>query len=303
MSVNPTKTTKDLLTGELQDLREEIALVSPKDTPLVSMIYSMGKVVPATDITVSWREKELNGTRATALMEGAEAGTPLKSTRKMFNNYCQIFEKVVSVSGTMGALKPHGVGNEYAQELTDRLIELKRDMEYYFFNGTKQAEAVGTGRQMNGLYNLVSASNVIDKSSSALTLADIEDGMQKMWEHGANGDVYLFVNAQEKRAINKFCQANDITVTTEMLDGVVGVKVDTIETDFGTVHVVLDRHITSGTVIGVDMNYVEVGELRSVFHETLAKTGDYEKGHVLAELTIKLTNQYAGFKIVNITAE
>lgn len=294
------KTTKDLLVGEIQDLKEEIVLVSPKDTPLVSMLYSMGKVVPATDITVSWRERELNSTVSAIKKEGAESGEALKSKRTMFSNLCQIMERVTSVSGTLEALRPYGVGDEYAKELEDRLTELKRDMEYYFLNGVKANEDVGNGRQMNGLLNLVSSDNVINKSSSALLLSDLEDGMQKMWEKGCNGDVYLFVNATEKRKINRFFLDNDITINTQVLDTKIGLKVDTVETDFGTIHIVLDRHIPTGTVLGIDLDLVEVAELRPAFHEVLAKTGDYTKGHIICENTIKLLNQYAGFKIIGI---
>lgn len=293
------KTTKDLLQGELQDLKEEIILVTPKDTPLVSMLYSQGRVVPATDITVTWRERELNSTRSEIKKEGSESGQPLKSSRKMFSNVCQIMERVISVSGTLGALRPYGVGDEYTNELQDRLAELKMDLEYYFLNGAKAVESEDSGRQMNGLYNMVT--NSIDKTGKgALTLADLEDGMQMMWDRGSNSDVYLFVNASEKRVINKFCIANDIVINTQVLDTKIGIKVDTIETDFGTMHIVLDRHIPQGTILGIDLSMVEVAELRPVFHESLAKDGDYTKGHILVENTIKLLNQYAGFKVINI---
>lgn len=46
--------------NEVVDLTEEIKLVSPTDTPLTTMLMSRGQVVPAKDITVTWREKELN---------------------------------------------------------------------------------------------------------------------------------------------------------------------------------------------------------------------------------------------------
>ena len=45
----------NVLTGELLDLTSEIALLSPTDTPLTTLLYSMGKTVDATDITVSSR--------------------------------------------------------------------------------------------------------------------------------------------------------------------------------------------------------------------------------------------------------
>lgn len=294
------KQYKDLLPGEVLDLKEEIVLVDPKDTPLVSMLYAKNRVVPVTDITVSWRERQLNATRSEIKKEGSEASAPLKSTRKMYSNICQIMERATSVSGTLQALSPYGIGNEYARELEDRLLELKRDMEYYFLNGVKAVESEHVGRQMNGLLNLVSASNTIDATTTGLTLDVLVDGMEKMWERGAHSDVYVFVNASEKRVINKFCQANNITVNSQVLDNKLGFKVDTIETDYGTAHIVLDRHIPKGTVLGIDLDLVEVGELRSTFHEVLAKTGDYTKGHILVENTIKLLNQYAGFKIINI---
>ena len=121
-----------------------------------------------------------------------------------------------------------------------------------------------------------------------------------MWEKGCNGDVYLFVNATEKRKINKFFTENNIVINTQVLDNKIGIKVDTVETDFGTIHIVLDRHIPVGSVLGLDLNLVEVAELRTTFHEVLAKTGDYTKGHIIVENTIKLLNQYAGFKIIAI---
>lgn len=293
------KVYSDVLDGELQDLTEEIILVQPKDTPLVSMLLSMGKVTKASDITVTWRERELNKTRSELKKEGSTAGTPLKSSRTMFSNICQILERNVSISGTMSALRPHGVGDEFTNELNDRLAELKMDLEYYMLNGVKTAESEDTPRQMNGLYNMMT--NTIDKTGKgALTLADLEDGMQLMWDRGCNNDVYLFVNASEKRVINKFFHANDITINTQVLDSKIGIKVDTVETDFGTIHIVLDRHIPVGTVLGVDLSLVEIAELRPTFYKELASDGDYKKGHILVENTIKLLNQYAGFKILNI---
>lgn len=51
---------KDFLENEVVDLTEEIKLVSPTDTPLTTMLMGRGAVEPATDITVTWRERELN---------------------------------------------------------------------------------------------------------------------------------------------------------------------------------------------------------------------------------------------------
>ena len=43
------KKYSSVLQGELLDLSSEIALISPTDTPLTTLLYSMGKTVGATD--------------------------------------------------------------------------------------------------------------------------------------------------------------------------------------------------------------------------------------------------------------
>lgn len=158
----------DFLANEVVDLTEEIKLVSPTDTPLTTMLMSRGQVVPAKDITVTWREKELNSQRGTLRLEGAEAGDVITSNRGTLSNLCQIVEKVTQVSGTARALNPYGVGDAFDSEVNDRLIETKRDMEWYFLNGTKASESGATPRQMNGLVNLVNTENVI-QTKGALT--------------------------------------------------------------------------------------------------------------------------------------
>lgn len=69
----------DFLENEVVDLTEEIKLVSPTDTPLTTLLMGRGQVVPANDITVTWREKELNSDRGTLKLEGAEAGDVITS--------------------------------------------------------------------------------------------------------------------------------------------------------------------------------------------------------------------------------
>lgn len=291
---------KDFLTDEVVDLSEEIKLVSPTDTPLTTMLMGRGAVVPATDITVTWREKQLNTDRGTLIKEGADAGTVITSSRSSLSNLCQITEKVTQVSGTARALHPKGVGDTFDAEVSDRLIELKRDMEWYFLNGTKTVESDTAARQMNGLVNLVNANNVIS-TAGALTEDHFLDAFQKMWDHGAQGEYFAFVNATQKRAINALAKAGS-NVRWVLENGSVanewGVGVSKIVSDFGTINLVLDRHMDIKTILALDLDEVQIAELRSTFYEDLPKAGDYFKGHIINESTIKLLNSYAGAKIL-----
>lgn len=294
---------KDFLASEVMDLRDEIALVSPTDTPLTTLLMGRGAVVPAKDITVTWRERKLNEDRGTLILEGAEAGTPIKSSRGSLSNICQIIEKVTQVSGTAQALNPAGIGNSFDAEIADRLLETKRDLEWYFLNGTKAEEADSTPRQMNGLINLVNTANVID-GTAGLTEDLLLDALQKMWDHGAQGEYFTFVNASVKRLINRLAKAGDnirFVKGDEGIGKMFGVTYNRFESDFGILNMVLDRHTAANTLFAVDLEQVEIAELRGTFYEDLPKAGDYQKGHIINESTIKLLNSYAGAKIINLS--
>ena len=234
----------NLLQGEVLDLTSEKALISPTDTPLTTLLYSMGKTVGATDINVSWREKELHkpsSVLSNLMLEGAEAPESVHSTRRMLSNICQIMSKATSVSGTLNALNPHGIGNEFANEIADRLLEFKRDMEYFFISGTKATESGSTPRQMNGLMNLVGHS--IDVESGDLTEEILVDAMQKMWECGVSSEnIYAFCGATVKRKINKLLANNASTrIAAELGQShPLGIMVDRLVSDFGDFNLVLN---------------------------------------------------------------
>lgn len=292
----------DFLQNEVVDLAEEIKLVSPTDTPLTTLLMGRGQTVPATDITVTWRERKLNNQRGTLKLEGAEAGDAIKSSRGSLSNICQIIEKVTQVSGTAQALNPKGIGNSFQSEVSDRLTETKRDLEWYFLNGTKTLEADSTPRQMDGLMNLVNDENVIDGTGKTFSEELILDALQGMWDHGANGEYFSFVNASVKRMVNGLLK-NGTNVKVDIdnsMDQVLGITVAKIQSDFGVINLVLDRHMVTDAMLTVDLEQVEIAELRGTFYEDLPKSGDYFRGHVLNESTIKLLNSYAGSKIINI---
>ena len=292
----------DFLANEVVDLTDEIKLVSPTDTPLTTLLMGRGQVVPATDITVTWREKQLNTQRGTLKVEGSEAGNPIKSTRGSLSNLCQIMEKVTQVSGTAQALNPKGIGNSFQSEVNDRLIETKRDMEWYFLNGTKTAENDSTPRQMDGIMNLINSGKVIDATDKTFSEDIILDSMQKMWDAGAQGEYYAFVNASVKRLVNSLLKdgVNVKVNIDESMAQVLGITVAKIQSDFGVINLVLNRHMATDAFLAVDLDNVEIAELRGTFYEDLPKSGDYFKGHILNESTIKLLNSHAGMKIVNI---
>lgn len=135
---------------------------------------------------------------------------------------------------------------------------------------------------------------------AALTEEHFLDALQKMWDHGAQGEYFSFVNANVKRMINALAKAgNNVRFLGDngSMQNVLGIGVQKIVTDFGEISLVLDRYADTKTILTVDLGEVQIAELRGTFYEDLPKAGDYYKGHVLNESTIKLLNSYAGSKI------
>lgn len=278
---------KKFLDGEVLDLSEQIALTSPTDTPLSTLILGRGAVVPAKDITVTWRERKLNEDKGTLKLEGAEAGEVITSTRGSLSNVCQIIEKVTQVSGTAQALNPLGIGNSFTAEVNDRLVETKRDMEWYFLNGTKTLEQDTTPRQMNGLLNLVNTENVIEATDTGLTEDLLLDALQKMWDHGAQGEYFTFVNATVKRLINKLAKSGDNIRFVKGDEGVgkaFGVTYNRFESDFGVLNMVLNRHVKAdATVYG----WVNAGDISGKTGGGSVKTYTVVKGDTLSKIAKK----------------
>lgn len=146
---------------------------------------------------------------------------------------------------------------------------------------------------------LLNANNVVE-TKGALTEDHFLDALQKMWDHGAQGEYFAFVNANIKRMINQLAKAgNNVRFLGDngSMQNVLGIGVQKIVTDFGEISLVLDRYADTKTILTVDLGEVQIAELRGTFYEDLPKAGDYYKGHVLNESTIKLLNSFAGSKI------
>lgn len=298
------KTSKQLLNGEVLDLKDEIALVSPTDTPLISLIMAAGKTVPATSTKVEWREEALNDQRINPSVEGSEKGTTITSDRKSYSNNCQILKRDTGISGTLKSLNVKGVGDELERQIDHRLKEIKRDMEYYSIQGAKADESGSVGRQMNGVLNLIASDNTIDVvDETKFTKDSIESAFVKLWDRGASdGRIIALCNSVVKKKINTLLEKSGQLTVNQGTDNVLGVVCQKIVTDYGEADIVLDRHMPSDTLLLLNLDYTELGELRTAQAKDLGVTGDKEEVMVVWEGAVKLLNQYAGAKIINIKA-
>lgn len=278
--------TKDFLSMENIDLMAEMRVAQPLDTPLTTLLMGRNQVDKETAPLVYWREKTLDTTADISQVEGSETTIFQSSSRVPKNNYCEIFKKAVSVSGTAQASSVTGISDQYASEMADRLIELKVNLEDKLINGVKNdGSATPFIRRTDGIFNFVDAGN---KVSGSLTVGSFKSVAKKLWDNGLGSNGYICLcNADLKEKIDDFYNTQ---YQYNAPTGQFGLVANTINTNYGQVSLMLNRHIPEKKLIIFDPSYVRLGFLRTPFSEILAKTGDSVKGQVITEATLKVLN-------------
>lgn len=281
--------TDNFTQNENIDLTKEISLVAPIDTPLLTMLMEKGRYSKAISKTINWREKTLDDTDASAV-EGADASVFVNSTRAEKMNIQELFIKNVAISGSAVASEVVGIADLMAEEVEDRLRELKVQMEKSLTNGVlADGSKTPFKRKMKGLVNFVPTKNKV--TGEQLTEQLFKDTVKKLWENGlGSNEFYALVNADLKEQIDTFYEGkyNYVAQTNEF-----GLVVTKIHTNYGTVNLILDRHMNVDELVIFDAEFLEVSFLREPQFEALGKTGDSEKGMVVSEVSLKVLNEQA----------
>lgn len=290
--------TQKLTAQENINLSDTIGLVSPKATPLFSLLLAQGRKVKAGAKYHVWREKSLDNSDATAL----EGATPkfVNSGRVELNNVTQIFLKGTEISGSAQATTETGVSDLLLSEINDRQIELAIAIEKALLTGTKNDGSTGEApRQMDGLVNWIDSKNVVE-ADTVISEKDIRSLAKALFESGnEEGQFFAFVNADMKEAIDEIFadKYSYVHKTNEF-----GIVVDEVVTSFGTINVVLDRFAPKNQVIAVNIDALKLAMLREPHYEELAKTGDRVAGQVVSELTLEVASKKA-VAVLNVTPE
>ncbi|QWG74985.1 phage major capsid protein [Bacillus mycoides] len=281
--------SKKLTAQENIHLTDEIALVAPKATPLMSLLMSKGLYVDSKGKFHTWREKTLDGTADITVDEGVDVSTFVQSARAELNNVMEIFLKATSVSGTAQATGK--VGDLFAQEINDRLSELAIGIEKKLINGVKNDGASGK-RQMDGLLKFVDVGNVVNGTTlNVVTEKEIKSLARKLFDAGnENGEFYALVSADIKDQIDDLYKGN---YNYNHVTNDFGIVVNSIETSYGTLNFVLDRFMPADKIVAFDVNALKVVFLRQPQFKALGKTGDNDKGQVVAEASLEVGSKKA----------
>src|SRR5690606_34047532 len=183
--------------AERISLAEEIAKVGVQATPLTSLLIAKG-VEKATSTIYTWREKALSHDEDISAEEGADTTEFQVSARRELNNVLEIFKKGVSISGTAQAMN----AAQLAEEVNDRLLELKINIEKKLINGIKDDGSTSGIRKMSGLIEFADEQNAVNVTGE-VTEDTIKEIARKLWEQDlAEGNIYALVNADIKEQVD-----------------------------------------------------------------------------------------------------
>lgn len=145
-------------------------------------------------------------------------------------------------------------------------------------------------------------------SATAMTEAHVLGLLQTVWENGGimvSDTATLMCNASLKRALTK------IFITdknyTEMSRSVGGVAVTTIETDFGRLNIMLNRHMPTSLIEIVSLEqcapvFLPIPGKGFLFVEPLSRVGAAERSQIYGEIGLKYGNEKTHGKLLNVKA-
>lgn len=269
----------DLSRLQVIDLSEAFAVTNAQLSPLLSILLATRKT-KASDVTVSRRVKTFSQTPSGKKGEGFKPASYEKTVFTYKSNVCEIFNKNVSISNTTIAVAGNGK-LLMAQEIEDRIVEIKKDLENSIINGTK---AEGDPRAMGGI---LEGKNITDLAAAPLTVEHLEAELVKLHNAGCIKDVYLLVNPTDKSKLDKVILEKEryqVNIGTGQV--VAGVSVQKYWSSLGfQVNILVTPNVTAGKLVFVDLGHMELPVLRDLQATDLAVTGDSQEKMIVAEVT------------------
>ena len=291
----------------------ELFNITPNDTPFLSAIGGMtgGKSVTSKQFT--WQTVDNAAAAQTVAVEGADPSFA-ERTRSEVTNVTQIMQYGVNVSYTkqaaVGNLSGQSIiGNqpvqdELAFQLDMSLKRAARDIEHTFIQGAYVADTnVTTARKSRGMLTAVST-NEVAGGAAALTQAMVDSAMKKMADSGAPFEQpVIFANAFQKQKLSSIYSSALALAPRDRTIG--GVNITTIETDFGQVGIVFERHIPTDDILIADLQYckpvfLDIPGKGHFFVEPLAQSGAAYKYQVYGEIGLEYGPEQFHAKITNL---
>lgn len=236
-----------------------------------------------------------------SVAEGVSPSEPTGDAPTRSNNITAIMARAVKVSGTEEAVRRALPGSAFDDEKKIKLMRLKADMEWALLNGAKASGASGTARTMAGINSVISTNLTARASGTSMSTTELEDILQNSWD--ATGDGFqadlILCPMGIKRKIAGF--TTGVTRYTDKPSMIYN-DVSIYESSSGVVKIIPHKDVINSTgsthVYALRESFYKMAFLvnREPKYTPLAKTGDFETGQYVTELTLESSAERASVK-------
>lgn len=248
-----------------------------------------------------------------AFWHGRETNPTSNSTARQTGGLLQAVTVNRTASGEITGLSS-GASNIISETATalannDKIVftkapaELREDRVYYVVNKATDSFKVAATKGGTALTVADSQTGIAYvPAKTALTWTLFSEFMQGIFDNGGISEqetATLFVSSRQKRAITaafaaEFGKADPYAGTRN----VAGFNTQTIETDFGTLNVVVERALAPDTLAVVSLEqidpvFLDIPGKGVLFEEELARTGASIKSQIYGEIGLKYGNPLA----------
>lgn len=309
---NTVRTTNAV--GNREELSDVVSRITPEDTPIYSMIEK-GKV---NSVHPEWETDDLAAPGENAREEGEEYDFDKVDPPQRLGNYTQIFRKSWIISGTQEEVDEAGKVQKRKYQKAKKGVELRKDVEYSIV--LNQGSVGGAVRRLGGLPSWI-VSNVsrgagganggfvggfttpaTNGTQRAFTKTILDNVMQQGYQNGASFK-HVMGSSYVKSVFVTFMSDANVAPFRYTVSGDSGERktivasADFYEGPFGKVLVHPNRVMSVNAAVArnvffIDPDFIEFDWLRKIQEDkAVAKTGDADKGVIIGEGTLKVSNE------------
>lgn len=289
-------------------------------TPFSTLIGGKSRTVQAWQFDTSLDYATGGGTAQPAITEtqSLTAPTPEFINRTPNSNVCQIFQKSLEISyGKMSSMnqlsglniagQSANPSSEFDFQLANALAAMRNDIEFTFLNGAYQLGSHDdVAYKTRGIATAIST-NTQAAGSKPLSYWAIAELIQKIGDnHGDAEGLVLMARPVNIMQLNADASANGLTVIPESRE-INGLKITEIMTPFGSVGIVANPYVASGTALLVNPSvcapvYMPVpGKPGTPFCEPLAKNGASERWQLYCQVGLDYGAEHMHGKLTGLT--
>ena len=292
---------------------DKIYNVSVKDTPFASMLdrEEIDSVLPR------WHTDTFAAAASNKVEQGNIPTIAASTATVEYSNRTQILEKTGAITRTENKHRKVKPTSDYDYEVTKRMVELKKDVEFAILQNTTAIPAsAGVAPQTRGMLGWVATNTSkgvggadpnpltntaqTDGTQRAFTETLFKDVIKLMYDNGAEiDDCYALIPSSQRTTFDgflagqtRFDKSEDKTLTA-VLEVYIG--------PFGRIKALNGRQMRQREVFIVNPDYVKLGEYDKMKDKKLADRGDAIEFMVNTEIALIVNNEKAHGAVRDLT--